>query len=335
MGAVSDRIGRKPPMVGGLIALSASTLLFAFADGLPWLFAARLVQGAADAITWVVGFALLADLYGPSERGRVTGIVMSGASFAFMIGPSIGGWLYQIGGIRLPFLTVAAFAFIATIAFFVYEPPPRREAHEPVPLLAVLRIPSIAACAAAVVIVSSTMSMLEPILAIFLGTTLAISPARIGLLFGIAAVVTAILHPVFGRMADRLGARRLTLVGLCASAFTVVLLGQTWSYASAVPFFILQAIAGGLVITPSLAYMGEATSDAGIGSFGVSYGLYNVAWGAGLLGGPALGGFLFERMGLPHLLIAWAPSLLLASFFLMRVEPRYPAAKEPRDARAT
>src|SRR5919201_5887224 len=78
MGAVSDRIGRKPPMVGGLIALGAATLLFAFADGLPWLFAARLVQGAADAITWVVGFALIADLYDADERGRITGIVMMG-----------------------------------------------------------------------------------------------------------------------------------------------------------------------------------------------------------------------------------------------------------------
>jgi len=328
MGAVSDRIGRKPPMVGGLMALSASTLLFAFADGLPWLFAARLVQGAADAITWVVGFALLADLYGPSERGRVTGIVMSGASFAFMIGPSIGGWLYQIGGIRLPFLTVAAFAFIATIAFILYESPPRREAHEPVPLLAVLTVPSIAACAAAVVILSSTMSMLEPILAIFLGTTLAISPARIGMLFGISAVVTATLHPFVGRMADQMGARRLTLVGLCASAATLALLGQTWSYASAVPFFMLQAMAGALVITPSLAYMGEATSEAGIGSFGVSYGLYNVAWGAGLLGGPAVGGFLFERMGLSRLLIVWAPALLVAALLLARVQSDQSPAKE-------
>src|SRR5436190_13176123 len=107
MGAVSDRIGRKAPLVGGLIALAVATLLFAFAEGLLWLFAARLVQGAADAVTWVVGFALIADLYGPAERGRVTGIVMAGTGFAFMIGPSLGGWLYEIGGMRLPFLTLA------------------------------------------------------------------------------------------------------------------------------------------------------------------------------------------------------------------------------------
>src|SRR5205814_7080441 len=67
MGAMSDRLGRKGPIVGGLIALSAASVLFAFADTLPWLFAARLVQGAADAITWVVGFALVADLYGAAE----------------------------------------------------------------------------------------------------------------------------------------------------------------------------------------------------------------------------------------------------------------------------
>jgi hypothetical protein len=78
MGAVSDRIGRQGPMVAGLLALAAASLLFAYAETLPWLFAARLVQGAADAVTWVVGFALIADLYDSSERGRITGIVMMG-----------------------------------------------------------------------------------------------------------------------------------------------------------------------------------------------------------------------------------------------------------------
>ena len=41
-----------------------------------------------------------------------------------------------------------------------------------------------------------------------------------------------------------------------------------------------------LVITPSLAYMAEAVASAGVGSFGVGYGLYNMAWGVGLLGRP-------------------------------------------------
>src|SRR5438093_2505368 len=49
MGAISDRLGRKGPIIGGLIALGAASLLFAFADKLLWLFSARLLQGAAEA----------------------------------------------------------------------------------------------------------------------------------------------------------------------------------------------------------------------------------------------------------------------------------------------
>src|SRR3954449_6171068 len=151
MGAVSDRIGRKAPLVGGMVALAAATLLFAYSDGLPWLFAARLVQGAADGVTWVVVFALLADRFGPDERGRVSGIVMSGTSAAVMVGPTIGGWLYEIGGIRAPFLTVAALAAVGAVGFVWLAIPSQRAASEPVPIGVVLRSRAVASCAAVVV----------------------------------------------------------------------------------------------------------------------------------------------------------------------------------------
>ena len=142
MGAVSDRIGRRVPMVGGLAALAAAPFLFSSAHSLPVLVAARLVQGAADAVTWVVGFAMIAVRYEADERGRVTGIVMSGTSFAFMIGPSIGGWLYELGGIRLPFLFVTGLAIVAALAFLLIEVPAAHGRHESVPLMTVLRLPA-------------------------------------------------------------------------------------------------------------------------------------------------------------------------------------------------
>src|SRR4051812_45816455 len=167
MGAVSDRIGRKGPLVGGLAALAAASLLFAFADTLPWLFAARLVQGAADAVTWVVGFALVADLYEANERGRITGIVMMGTSFAVMIGPTIGGWLYELGGIRTPFVAVAVMAAVAVALFLWIDIPPQRATGDIVPITMVLRVPAIAACAVAVVAIAGTISMLEPVLSLY------------------------------------------------------------------------------------------------------------------------------------------------------------------------
>jgi MFS transporter, DHA1 family, solute carrier family 18 (vesicular amine transporter), member 1/2 len=318
MGAMSDRVGRKGPLVAGLVGLTIATLMFAFAETLPSLFVARLAQGAADAVTWVVGFALLADLYEPAERGRASGIVMSGASSAFVIGPSLGGWLYELGGLRLPFLAVAAMAAAAAIAALGLKLPSTHSRPEPVPILSVLRVPAVGACAAAVIIAAATMSMLEPVLALHL-QALGINPARIGLVFGVAAAASAMLHPVYGRLSDRLGARRLTLWGLVVSGCALPLVGFVVSFESAVPIFVLQTAALALMIAPSLAYMGEATSNAGLGSFGVAYGLYNVAWGVGLLGGPALGGLLFERIGLQRLALWWAPAVVLLTALLARV----------------
>jgi MFS family permease len=327
MGAISDRIGRKGPIVGGLVALAAASVLFAYADTLPWLFAARLVQGAADAVTWVVGFALIADLYDSSERGRITGIVMMGTSFAIMFGPTLGGWLYEIGGIRLPFIAVAVMAIVGIALFAWIEVPPHHAAAEPVPVGMVLRVPAIAACAVTVVAISGTVSMLEPVLSLYLNT-IGVNPARVGMLYGAAAVVTTSLHPLCGRLADRFGARRMTMFGLIATAVMIPILGQAWSYQSALVFYVFAAAAAAFVITPSLAYMGEATTDAGVQSFGVAYGLYNLAWGAGLLAGPAIGGFLFERMGFSRLLVAWAPAIALVTVALARVRSSNPPRRE-------
>ena len=317
MGAVSDRFGRKAPLVGGLVALASATTLFAFADALPWLFAARLVQGAADAVTWVVGFALIADLYGAEDRGRVAGIVMSGTSAAVMIGPSLGGWLYVVGGMRLPFLAVALMATFVTIGFsWLKVPPPA--GREVVPIGVVLRTPAIASCALAVVVIAATFAMLEPVVAFDLAARLGMGPARLGLVFGAAAVATTVLNPIYGRLSDRFGARRLTMLGLLASASVLPIVPHAWSFPVAVEMYVLQSSMSALAITPSLAYMGEATSAAGIGSFGVSYGLYNMAWGVGLLGGPALGGFLYERMGFAPLALVWSPVVVLVTLLLVR-----------------
>ena len=328
MGAVSDRIGRKPPLVGGLVALAAASILFAFSTSLPWLFAARLVQGAADAVTWVVGFALIADLYRQEERGPVMGLVMSGTNFAFMFGPTLGGWLYEAGGIRLPFLFVAALAAAGAMAFLWFDLPSTRSAHETVPVATVLRAPAVAACTAAVVAASATISMLEPVLPLYLSATLGLGPARIGLLFGIGAVASTVLHPVYGRLVNRFGSRPMTMTGLVLVACLLPFLSLATSYRSAIAVYVICAAAISMIITPSLTYMAEATASAGAGSFGVGYGLYNVAWGAGLLGGPAVSGFMFERMGFGWLMLMWAPPLVVVTWLLGRVQSTLPPREE-------
>jgi MFS family permease len=213
---------------------------------------------------------------------------------------------------------------IGAAAFLWLELPAQHADREVVPIAAVLRDPAVTACAAAVVAASATISMLEPVLPLFLSSRLGIGPARIGLIFGIGAVVSTLAHPICGRLVNRWGGRRLTMIGLVLAACVLPILSHAWSYGSAIGFYGLEAATVALVITPSLAYMAEATSNAGLGSFGVGYGLYNMAWGAGLLSGPALGGFLFERLGFSQMALFWAPCVVSFTILLGRVKSKVP-----------
>ncbi len=148
------------------------------------------------------------------------------------------------------------------------------------------------------------------------------------MVFGAGAVASAVLHPITGHLSDRWGARRVTVVGLIATGCVLPFLGFIDSFASAIGLFILNTAAVAVVITPSLAYMAEATSTTGVGSFGVAFGLYNFAWAMGLLVGPAMGGFLYERIGFERLVLAWAPVAITMTFLILAAERR-PAAPPP------
>jgi multidrug resistance protein len=320
MGAISDRVGRKIPLVAGLVALAASTLLFAVAERMSWLFVARMIQGAADAVTWVVGFALVADMYGPAERGRVMGLVMAGTSFGLMIGPTFGGWLYESGGALLPFAAVAVAALVVAAIFLVIRFPEAKVAAEAVPVLQIARTRAVVTCVLLVIVAASTIAMLEPVLSLWLAADLGLGPARVGVVFGAAAVGSTLLHPVYGGLADRWGAQRMTIIGLVMTASLLPIVSTARSFETAVALYVLEAAAIALVVTPSLAYMAEVVSSVGAGSFGVAYGLYNFAWGAGLLAGPALGGFLFERLGFAGLTVAWVPIVVGIAFWLAKAD---------------
>jgi multidrug resistance protein len=319
MGVASDRLGRKGPMVAGLIVLAVASAGFAFAPSLPWLFAARLAQGAADGVTWVVGFALIADLYGPNERGRVMGLVMSGTTSGVLVGPPLGGWLYDLGGVELPFLCAAAAAALVAIGFLTLRMPPRARPEAHARMRDLLRAPSIVTCIAVAIAGSGSYAMLEPVLALFFESRLGLNPTRIGLIFGIAAVASMTMHPVYGRLSDRFGGRPLMLAGLVVSAFVMPLMPFIWDMRSAGAAILLVWAGLGMIVTPSLAYLAEAAAAARVASYGIVYGFYNVAWAIGVMGGPALGGFLYERLGLLPVTLVWSVALVTTAAVLMRV----------------
>lgn len=83
------------PFVVGLVALALSTGLFALAQSLPVLIVARTLQGLSAAAVWIVGLSIIADNV-PSERvGEAMGYTTVALSWGSLLGPAIGGIMYD------------------------------------------------------------------------------------------------------------------------------------------------------------------------------------------------------------------------------------------------
>lgn len=127
-GGVSDRVGRRPVLIVALTGMLLSTVLFALAGSVAWLFAARLLQGVSTGVALGAASAALVDLH-PAGDDRRVGLVNATVSASGMAaGALASGALVQYGPIPrvLPFLVVGVL-FAITLAAMIALPEPVRE----------------------------------------------------------------------------------------------------------------------------------------------------------------------------------------------------------------
>jgi MFS family permease len=102
LGRLSDRLGRKPLIVAGLLLMTPVTVLLGFAGSTPALVALQLFQGLGAAAIAAPAFALAGDLSAPGQEGRKASIVTMGFGLGIAVGPLIAGFLGAVN-IHLPF----------------------------------------------------------------------------------------------------------------------------------------------------------------------------------------------------------------------------------------
>ena len=100
-GTLSNRIGVKPVIVGGLLAFAVISVVGALLPGIVALALVRLGQGAAAAALSPSSSAAVARLAGPSATGRFFGRYGSWKSLGYALGPLIGSALILMGGFPL------------------------------------------------------------------------------------------------------------------------------------------------------------------------------------------------------------------------------------------
>jgi EmrB/QacA subfamily drug resistance transporter len=124
-GAAGDRFGHRRLLLIGVGLFAAASLLCAAAPGLPWLIAARVLQGVGAAMLMPTSLAILGSSFSGDARGRAIGIWAAAGAGAGAIGPLLGGWLIDVVGWRAMFLVNVPIA-AAALAFalrFVQDAP--------------------------------------------------------------------------------------------------------------------------------------------------------------------------------------------------------------------
>ena len=139
-GPLSDAVGRKPVVVGALVAYTVASIGCALSPSLPVLLVFRVLQGLSAGGATIIGRTIIRDLFDGAEAQRVMSRVMMIFGLAPAIAPVIGGLLLGLGPWPTIFWFIGAFALVlaAIVAVVVPETHPR-ERRRPLRLGPMLR----------------------------------------------------------------------------------------------------------------------------------------------------------------------------------------------------
>ena len=298
-GRLSDRVGRRPVLIGSLLVTGLSYLIYAGAGTLAMLFASRMLAGVAGAVLSTAQ-AYVADTTTRENRTKGMGLIGAAFGMGFIFGPAIGGILSR-WGFAVPAYASAGLALAAALFALLRLPESlpagiRAEASarrtSRTSFRGAFRRPVVGAVLGLFFVATLCFSGMEAILALFSQRFFGWGPHEIGYLFAYVGVVAASMQMgIVGNLARRFGERALVRAGL-------FLMGAAFVTAGLVPplalFLVVMgaiAVASGL-LTPSLSgLVSIATPPEEQGGI---LGIYQSLGSLARAVGPFLGGLVFD-----------------------------------------
>jgi DHA1 family bicyclomycin/chloramphenicol resistance-like MFS transporter len=288
IGPLSDTLGRRRPLLAGLIGYILASLACAVAPSILTLIVLRFIQGTLGGAGVVIARAIVRDIFSGAEAARVFALLMAVMGVAPVFAPLVGGQALAITSWRGIFVVLAAIGIpllLATVAWLPETLPPERRHRGG--LRATVRTfgrlltdRSFIAPAGAFGLASAVLFAYIAGSSFVFEDVYGVSPQVFSLVFAVNSAGLIGMSQLGGRLVGRYGAATLLRFGLAGVALgSAATLTLTLAHAGLAPllvslFVILSFV--GLVFPNATALsladqegaLGSASALLGVGQFG-------------------------------------------------------------------
>jgi predicted MFS family arabinose efflux permease len=299
-GLLSDRQGRKPYIVFGMLIMVLSSIGLFFSKSAAVFYLAWLLGGVGRGLYLSPAFTVVGDVYQPQDRGKAMGILSSSIGLGSVAGYVIGGLVGGSYGWHTLFLVLTLINLVGCVsALFIYETSNKVKKLTVVqslsnmvnlvkdPMVSILCFITMIGFASAVAI-----TFLVP----FVAQKIHISMVSISFFFIPYEIVGVVGAIVIGSWADKIG-RKIPLISLIIISVLAVLslsFFRTNFITIIIPYAIIAFCEGPLIgaTTTMVMDMFMKKNPAGIGG---ALGSYRTVYSLGAVIGPWLGGILMSK----------------------------------------
>jgi MFS family permease len=303
-GWLVQRLGERRVYINGLLIVAVSTAVCAFAQTYWQLLLFRSLGGLGSAMFSVSSLALMIRISPQDARGRVAGLFSSGFLIGSVGGPVLGSLTAGLG-LAAPFAIYGAALLVAAgVVFFSLRgstlAAPEESDEPAVTLREVLRHRAyLAALLSNFATGWAAFGLRIALVPLFIVEGLGRGTGIAGLALATFAIGNVSVVIPSGYLSDRIGRRKLLIVGLLAAAISTSLLGVTGSLVIFLVTAYISGAATGIFISPQQAAVADIVGNKSRGGGPVA--LFQMMVDFGSIGGSLVVGLIAQ-----HLSFGWA-----------------------------
>eukprot|EP00744_Colponema_vietnamica_P009219 GILI01013133.1.p1 GENE.GILI01013133.1~~GILI01013133.1.p1 ORF type:complete len:607 (+),score=112.54 GILI01013133.1:132-1952(+) len=335
-GYFARHIGRRNMILFGMLMEGISTVGFAFIDHLPvnWFvgvsFLIRVFQGLGTAATNTATFSVVAGEF-PEKMADVLALNETCLGLGMVLGPPIGGFLFEYGSFSLPFIVMGGLYILAIPIIRAFLPPEKvyDDSQSDISIWQMLCIPDVILACTSIFFSMASVGFVNPTLADHL-FQFGLSTTTVGFFFVIPTFTYALCGPIISTLSKKMGYISILSLGLLLSALCFVLIGPSPLF----PFFpvnlttvsialLLLGVGASFALIPAMPFMIESVAHKGEHAVDVVSGITTSAFALGEICGPLVGSGLVQSFDFPWAATIFAGSLLVASILLVPVHSAF------------